>query len=99
MFAFDLNQNFCLIQDNFFHCYILKLVLNHSIVIFLLLQEPLNVISGPKAFNSGKPTADNSFLYTFDEPGSYTVASQGAPGYSCIVFVLAAGMLKLRLID
>ncbi|CAG2248845.1 unnamed protein product [Mytilus edulis] len=53
-------------------------------------QEPLNVISGPKAFNSGKPTPDNSFLYTFDEPGSYTVASQGAPGYSCIVFVLAA---------
>jgi hypothetical protein len=64
-----------------------------------LLQEPLNVISGPKAFNSGKPTADNSFLYTFDEPGSYTVASQGAPGYSCIVFVLAAGMLTFRLID
>ncbi|XP_063446523.1 uncharacterized protein LOC134726026 isoform X8 [Mytilus trossulus] len=53
-------------------------------------EEPLNVISGPKAFNSGKPTSDNSFLYTFDEPGSYTVASQGAPGYSCIVFVLAA---------
>lgn len=64
-----------------------------------MLQEPLNVVSGPKAFNSGKPTADNSFLYTFDEPGSYTVASQGAPGYSCIVFVLAAGMLTFRLID
>ncbi|CAC5396477.1 unnamed protein product [Mytilus coruscus] len=28
-------------------------------------KEPLNVISGPKAFNSGKPTPDNSFLYTW----------------------------------
>ncbi|KAK3579080.1 hypothetical protein CHS0354_029940 [Potamilus streckersoni] len=48
-------------------------------------DEPMNVVQGPKAFNSGKPVPGNSFLYTFDEDGNYTVASQGAPGFSCTV--------------
>ncbi|CAG5119537.1 unnamed protein product, partial [Candidula unifasciata] len=48
---------------------------------------PLNPITGPKAFNSGKPLDNNCFLYTFDEAGDYTVASQGAPGYSCVVHI------------
>ncbi|KAL3853216.1 hypothetical protein ACJMK2_016773 [Sinanodonta woodiana] len=48
-------------------------------------DEPMNVVQGAKAFNSGKPVPGNSFLYTFDEDGNYTVASQGAPGFSCTV--------------
>ena len=55
-------------------------------------QEPLNVIHGAKSFNSGKPVANNSFLYTFDEDGSYTVASQGAPGFYCTIVVMDVGM-------
>lgn len=54
-------------------------------------QEPLNVIHGAKSFNSGKPVPNNSFLYTFDEDGSYTVASQGAPGFFCTIVVLDVG--------
>ena len=56
-----------------------------------VLQAPLNMIKGPKAFNSGRPLPNDSFLYTFDEGGSYTVVSQGAPGYSCTVNVLDVG--------
>ncbi|XP_052779768.1 uncharacterized protein LOC128217013 isoform X4 [Mya arenaria] len=55
-------------------------------------DEPLNVIHGPKSFNSGKPVGNNSFLYTFDEDGSYTVASQGAPGFYCTIVVMDVGM-------
>ncbi|XP_041347758.1 uncharacterized protein LOC121367568 [Gigantopelta aegis] len=51
-------------------------------------EQPLNVIQGAQSFNSGKPVPNNSFLYTFDENGTFTVASQGAPGYSCTVMVL-----------
>ncbi|XP_012935394.1 uncharacterized protein LOC101845075 isoform X2 [Aplysia californica] len=51
-------------------------------------DAPMNVIQGPRSFNSGKLIANNSFLYTFDEPGSYAVASQGAPGFSCVVHIL-----------
>lgn len=59
---------------------------------FLLIQqEPLNVVSGVKSFNSGKPVKNNSFLYTFDELGNFTVASQGAPGYACTVHVISTG--------
>lgn len=54
-------------------------------------QEPLNVVSGVKSFNSGKPVKNNSFLYTFDELGNFTVASQGAPGYACTVNVISTG--------
>ena len=57
----------------------------------MTFQEPLNVIHGAKSFNSGKPVPNNSFLYTFDEDGSYTVASQGAPGFFCTVVVLDVG--------
>ena len=49
------------------------------------------MIKGPRAFNSGRPLANDSFLYTFDEDGSYTVVSQGAPGYSCTINVLDVG--------
>ncbi|XP_076447663.1 uncharacterized protein LOC143284653 isoform X3 [Babylonia areolata] len=49
---------------------------------------PLNMIKGPRAFNSGRPLPNDSFLYTFDEDGSYTVVSQGAPGFSCTVHVM-----------
>eukprot|EP00105_Crassostrea_gigas_P035802 XP_019919950.1 PREDICTED: uncharacterized protein LOC105321045 [Crassostrea gigas] len=52
-------------------------------------KEPLNVVSGVKSFNSGKPVKNNSFLYTFDELGNFTVASQGAPGYACTVNVIS----------
>ena len=51
------------------------------------------MIHGAKSFNSGKPVPNNSFLYTFDEDGSYTVASQGAPGFFCTVVVLDVGEL------
>ncbi|XP_025107507.1 uncharacterized protein LOC112572161 isoform X5 [Pomacea canaliculata] len=49
---------------------------------------PLNMIKGPRAFNSGRPLPNDSFLYTFDEDGNYTVISQGAPGFSCTVNVM-----------
>ncbi len=61
---------------------------------FLLIQTPLSVIQGGKSFNSGKPVAKNSFLYTFDDPGMYCVASQGAPGFCATVAVLSNGKLK-----
>ncbi|XP_046358181.2 uncharacterized protein LOC124136325 [Haliotis rufescens] len=51
-------------------------------------DNPLNVIQGAQSFNSGKPVANNSFLYTFDEEGAYTVASQGAPGFACTISVM-----------
>ncbi|ESO91438.1 hypothetical protein LOTGIDRAFT_153880 [Lottia gigantea] len=50
-------------------------------------DQPLNVIEGIKSFNSGKLLRNNSFLYTFDDEGVYTVASQGAPGYSCNIYI------------
>ncbi|XP_064633270.1 uncharacterized protein LOC135491376 [Lineus longissimus] len=49
---------------------------------------PLSVIQGAKSFNSGKPVASNSFLYTFDDTGVFCVASQGAPGFAGVVNVL-----------
>ena len=52
------------------------------------LQAPLSVIQGGQSFNSGRPVAKNSFLYTFDEPGMYCVASQGAPGFAGTVTVI-----------
>ena len=55
-------------------------------------DEPLNIIHGTNSFNSGKPVPNNSFLYTFDNIGPYTVASQGAPGFSCTIFVLEKGI-------
>ncbi len=55
------------------------------------LQTPLSVIQGGKSFNSGKPVARNSFLYTFDDPGMYCVASQGGPGFCGTVSVLKDG--------
>ena len=51
------------------------------------------MIQGAQSFNSGKPVPNNSFLYTFDENGKFTVASQGAPGYACTVVVLDVGKL------
>ncbi|XP_067685414.1 uncharacterized protein [Haliotis asinina] len=51
-------------------------------------DNPLNVIQGALSFNSGKPVTNNSFLYTFDEEGNYTVASQGAPGFACTIVVM-----------
>ncbi|GFR62052.1 hypothetical protein ElyMa_001861900 [Elysia marginata] len=50
-------------------------------------EAPLSVIQGAKSFNSGKLLENNCFLYTFDEPGDFAVASQGAPGFSCVVHV------------
>lgn len=59
----------------------------------IIFQEPLNVIHGAKSFNSGKPVPNNSFLYTFDEDGSYTVASQGAPSFYCTIVVMDVGKI------
>ena len=55
------------------------------------MQSPLSVIQGGRSFNSGRPVPNNSFLYTFDEMGTYCVASQGAPGYAGVVNVLVDG--------
>ncbi|ELT90741.1 hypothetical protein CAPTEDRAFT_219540 [Capitella teleta] len=51
-------------------------------------DAPLSVIQGTRSFNSGRPTPQNSFLYTFDDPGTYCVASQGSPGYAGTVCVI-----------
>ena len=56
-----------------------------------VFQKPLSVIQGGKSFNSGRPVPNNSFLYTFDEPGNYCVASQGAPGFAGNVQVMQDG--------
>ncbi|GFN84346.1 fibronectin, partial [Plakobranchus ocellatus] len=50
-------------------------------------EAPLSVIQGAKSFNSGKLLENNCFLYTFDEPGDFAVASQGAPGFSCVIHI------------
>lgn len=67
------------------------LIQNVNLSFLFNKQEPLNVVSGVKSFNSGKPVKNNSFLYTFDELGNFTVASQGAPGYACTVNVISTG--------
>ncbi|XP_033744669.1 uncharacterized protein LOC117330483 isoform X1 [Pecten maximus] len=54
-------------------------------------DDPLNPVKGPKSFNSGQKVKNNSFLYTFDEPGSYSVVSRGADGFACTVYVLRSG--------
>ena len=54
-------------------------------------QAPLSVIQGGLSFNSGRPTPHNSFLYTFDDPGAFCVASQGAPGYAGTINVIDEG--------
>jgi len=46
-------------------------------------------VQGNKYFSSGEPTRNRTtFLYTFYDPGVYTVASVGAPGYSCQIEVI-----------
>ena len=63
---------------------------------FLLCpQAPLSVIQGGRSFNSGRPTPQNSFLYTFDDPGTYCVASQGAPGFAGTVHVIDEGQSQV----
>ena len=69
------------------------------IIAFYLLQTPLSVIQGGKSFNSGKPISRNSFLYTFDDPGMFCVASQGAPGFCGTVSVLSDGKFRLNLLS
>lgn len=54
----------------------------------LMYQRPLAPTEGRSSFNSGKPVVGGNFLQTFDDPASYIVASQGAPGYSGTVNVL-----------
>lgn len=72
---------------------LIKIVSQNANLILPVLKEPLNVIHGAKSFNSGKPIPNNSFLYTFDEDGSYTVASQGAPSFYCTIVVMDVGKL------
>ncbi|CAL1538548.1 unnamed protein product [Lymnaea stagnalis] len=36
-------------------------------------------------FSSGELVLNNCFLFTFDDPGEYTVVSKGAPGFYCEV--------------
>lgn len=57
-------------------------------------NTPLAPVQGTGAFNSGKQIPDNSFLHTFDECGTFTVTSQGAPGFTCNVTVLEAQAAK-----
>ena len=52
-------------------------------------------MEGRKSFNSGKPVAANSYMYTFDDAGYFCVASQGAPGYAGTVTVIATGKLYM----
>ena len=57
----------------------------------VFLQSPLSAVQGGLSFNSGRPVPRNSFLYTFDDPGTFCVASQGAPGFACTIKVLNEG--------
>jgi len=52
----------------------------------------LSTISGNGAINSGRPIAQASFIHTFDDPGSYTVASVGAPGCAGNISVVEPGL-------
>lgn len=64
-------------------------------------KQPLRTIQDRSGFNSGKPVLNNSFLYTFEEEGAFSVISEGpmksiaqsndttAQPY-CIVHVLSA---------
>ena len=63
---------------------------------FLISQSPLTAIAGKLAFNSGKASPRNSFMYTFDDEGVFTVMSQGAPTCSCQVHVLHSGVRVSR---
>ena len=66
-------------------------------VIDTFLQAPLNVIQGSRSFNSGKLVKNNSFLYTFDEAGKFSVASQGAPGFAAVIHILEEGKFLYNL--
>ncbi|XP_077978814.1 uncharacterized protein LOC144434231 [Glandiceps talaboti] len=58
-------------------------------------EKPFSPVSDETAFNSGPPIPNNSFIYTFDEPGSYYVTSQGNPGIIGMVNVLDKDQFKL----
>ncbi|CAH1782616.1 unnamed protein product [Owenia fusiformis] len=57
-------------------------------------ETPLSAMQGGKSFNSGRPMPNNSFLYTFDEEGTFCVASQGAPGFCGIINIMSVDTLR-----
>ena len=55
-------------------------------------KEPLKEDEDEKAFNSGEPVPAGTFLYSFEEPGVYTVVSpSGAPGLIGKINVVDSG--------
>ncbi|XP_070557721.1 uncharacterized protein [Ptychodera flava] len=58
-------------------------------------EKPFTPVTDETAFNSGPPVPNNSFIYTFDEPGCYYVTSQGSPGSVGIVKVLDKDQFKM----
>ena len=53
-----------------------------------MLFQKLELVEGSKAFNSNEIVFNDNFLYTFEEDGSYYIASEGARGHYCLVNVL-----------
>ena len=52
-------------------------------------STPMAAVNADKHFmHSGQPVADSTFLTTFTTIGTFTFASQGAPGLACEVVVL-----------
>ncbi|XP_022109025.1 uncharacterized protein LOC110989168 isoform X4 [Acanthaster planci] len=51
-------------------------------------ERPYSPVAGPLAFSSGNPEPNNSFLFTFEEPGTFFETSEGAPGCVGVVHVL-----------
>jgi plastocyanin len=63
---------------------------SHNIVHYKLPDERnfLELVTGPKAFTSGNPVTNKSFLYTFEVQGSFCVMSEGAKDEFCVINVV-----------
>ncbi|XP_071807417.1 uncharacterized protein [Asterias amurensis] len=51
-------------------------------------ERPYSPVQGPLGFSSGNPEPNNSYMFTFEEPGTFYETSEGAPGCVGVIHVL-----------
>ena len=54
-------------------------------------ERPYSPVQGPLGFSSGNPEPNNSYMFTFEEPGTFYETSEGAPGCVGVIHVLDDG--------
>ncbi|CAF0781764.1 unnamed protein product [Brachionus calyciflorus] len=70
---------------------------SHNITHISLPNErnSYKAITGSKAFTSGSPVVNNSFLHLFEEEGQFCVTSDGSQKHYCIIKVLNSAQKAL----